>query len=360
MKFLFLCKRYYTNQDLISNQFGRLFHFPVQLINNGHQGIVIAANYRSKTLDYHKIAGVDFYSVPFLLKWPFSFLQQTLKHFKAYKPDILIASGDIHFGVLGLWLAKMAKIPFVYDVYDQYAAFGSGKLPGMKSLYYQTLRKANLVLCASLPLTHFAKKFNLSVVFLSNGVDHNLFKPMNKKNVRNQLGFPENAVIIGYFGSTESNRSVETLISACQILRHRYPNLTLLMAGKLSIPLNEVWIDHRGMVTQQEVAQFINASDVVVIPYLPETLINMGNSCKTVEYLACEAPIVTTRVDNFMANYANISATITQGICEPLNHEDMARAISAQIETPQVAEFDNELTWEQLGKKLSQALLTII
>jgi len=358
MKFLFLCKRYYTNQDLISNQFGRLFHFPVQLINNGHQGIVIAANYRSKTLDYHKIAGVDFYSVPFLLKWPFSFLQQTLKHFKAYKPDILIASGDSHFGAIGLLLAKIAKIPFVFDVYDHYASFGTNKVPGMKKLYYLALRKADLVVCASVPLSHFVRKYNQSVIVIENGVDISLFKPIDKQQARVRLGIPNDRVIVGFFGSIDKNRGVETLIEASKILRYTYPSLQLLLAGKLGISINlkKPWIYYRGVVQQKEVVLLINACDVVIIPYLPDSQVELSNACKIAEYLACGMPVVTTRV----ANYAEIFVTIPEAVCEPGNPEDMARAITTQLKSPKVVEFPKNLTWEKLGKKLSQALLTII
>ncbi len=360
MKFFLLCKRYYTNKDLIEDRFGRLFYLPAQLKNNGAQGVVVAADYRHKTPTTQQLAGVDFHSVPFSLMWPVSFLLHTYRRFTAYKPDIIIASGDIHFGVLGLIFAKLAKIPFVFDVYDQYAAFGSGSLPGMKSLYYLTLRKADLVLCASLPMVDFAKKFNRSVAFIPNGVDRSLFKPMNRKRVRNELALSEDAVIAGYFGSSEKNRGVEILIEACKMLRRRYPGLMLLMAGKLSVPLTDAWINHRGMVSQQEVARLINTCDIVVIPYIPDTLIDMGNSCKIAEYLACGVPIVTTRVGNFMENYAEAPAILSHGICEPMNPKDMARAISAQIEAPRMIEFNEELTWERLGKKLFRILNELV
>ena len=357
MTFLFLCKRYYTNKDLIADKFGRLFHLPLQLVKNGHQGLVVAADYRNKKSEKLEIANFSFYSIPFALLWPLSFLFKMYRLFRQCQPDIIIASGDSHFGAIGLLLAKIAKIPFVFDVYDHYASFGTNKVPGMKKLYYLALRKADLVVCASVPLSHFVRKYNQSVIVIENGVDISLFKPIDKQHARDMLGIPDNVVVIGFFGSLIQSRGIE-LIEAGKILRRIYPNIKLLLAGKLCISINEdePWIDYRGMVAQSEVAVMINACDVVTIPYLADDFNNMSNACKIAEYLACGVPVVTTRV----ANYADIFATAPDAVCEPGDPKDMAHTILAQIQAPKVVEFPKNLTWEQLGKKLSQALLTII
>jgi len=353
MKFLLLCKRYYTNKDLIADQFGRLFHLPTQLMQNNHAGVVITADYRHKKLEQHILNGLKFYIVPFSILWPLSFLLKIYHIFKQNQPDIIIASGDSHFGAIGLFLAKIAKIPFVFDVYDHYVTFGTNKVPGMKSLYYLALRKADLVVCASLPLSNLAKKYNKSVIVIENGVDLSLFKPMDKQLARDKLGISNNAIVIGFFGSLTPNRGVE-LIEAIKILRHTYPSIKLFIAGKLCISINkdEPWIDYRGIVAQSEVVIMINACDVVTLPYLADSFNNMSNACKIAEYLACGVPVVTTRV----ANYTEIFASAPEAICEPGDPEDMARAITAQIERPHIVEFDNELTWERLGKKLSQSI----
>jgi len=93
----------------------------------------------------------------------------------------------------------------------------------------------------------------------------------------------------------------------------------------------------------------------VVIPYLPSQQVNVSNACKIAEYLACQVPVVTTRV----ANYADFFTKVPQAICAAGNAEEMARAIAIQLESPQQVAFPEELTWEQLGKKLSSALLNV-
>lgn len=357
MKFVLLCKRYYTHKDLMTDRFGRLFHLPVQLQKNGYNGRIIAANYRPHPAEIQHFEGISFYSIPFSLKWPFSFLYQTYQLVKHYSPDFIIASGDSHFGALGLLLARFAKIPFIFDVYDYYPAFGTNKLPGMKSLYYLALRHADLVICASVPLENHVRLFNPSTILIENGVDLSVFKPLDKTVVREKLKIPLNDTIIGYFGSIEKGWGVEILLEACQILRDTYPNLRLLLAGTLKIPLdfNKPWLNYLGVVSQPDVALLINACQVVVIPYLPNKQVAMSNACKIAEYLACQTPVVVTRV----ANYADLFAATPAALCEPNQVEDMVRALDAQLKSPQCVEFTQHLTWEHLGRKLAHALISV-
>ena len=57
MRIHIICKRYYTNKDLIENQFGRLYHLPEQLVKYGAEVWVNAIDYRNK--DRNKRSGSD-------------------------------------------------------------------------------------------------------------------------------------------------------------------------------------------------------------------------------------------------------------------------------------------------------------
>jgi glycosyltransferase involved in cell wall biosynthesis len=359
MKFVLLCKRHYTNKDLILDKFGRLFYLPVELAKHGHEGIVVAIDYRNKTPFYQRIENIDFYSFPLKTLNLFSSIFQAYKIIKNYQPNVLIASGDTHFGGLGLWLSHQMKIPMAFDVYDYYPTFGTNKIPFFKSLFKFNLRKADLIICASRPLEKLALTYNSNIIFIPNGIDQYVFKPMDKQSMRERLQLSQEDKIIGYFGSVEKNRGLETLLAACLLLRSEMPHLKLLIAGKISIPLNlnETWIDYRGLVSQSQVAELINASDVVTLPYSPSDFITFSNSCKTAEYLACNAPLVSTKVDNYLANYTTI---LEQSLCNPLDPQDMARALKLQLLNPQTTPFPQELSWSFLGKKLAQSIKKLI
>ena len=50
MRIYLICKRYYTNKDLIKERFGRLYHLPKEWAANGAEVWVNAIDYREKLL----------------------------------------------------------------------------------------------------------------------------------------------------------------------------------------------------------------------------------------------------------------------------------------------------------------------
>jgi glycosyltransferase involved in cell wall biosynthesis len=354
MRFGLLCKRYYTNKDLLSERFGRLYHLPAELSRLGHKGLVLAADYRSDVTDVLETRGTVFYSLPSSVLNLFSFVAKTYRRFRSFCPDVLIASGDSHLGALGLLYARMLGIPFVFDIYDDYTTFESHKIPGMRKLFYYSVQKADLVVTASVPLCRRLREFNKAILTIENGTDLALFKPMDRESARGTLSVDKNKTVIGFFGSITRNRGVQTLIQAISILRSVYPNVLLLIAGRNSfkLELNKPYIDYRGMVPHEEVPRLINSCDVAVIPYLSDRQTEMTNACKIAEYQACGVPVVATRV----SNNAEIFADAPQSICEPGDPEDMALAIRSQLESPQIARFPEGMTWQNLGERLSDVL----
>ncbi|MEY3221025.1 MAG: hypothetical protein RIT27_2382 [Pseudomonadota bacterium] len=359
MKFVLLCKRYYTNKDLIIDQFGRLFYLPVELKKLGLESMVIAADYRNPVATQQEIEDITFHSIPLNISNLRSFLSQTNKLIQSYQPDFLMASGDTHFGFIAYLIAKKLKIPFVFDMYDFYPAFGTHKLPFMKTIYYFLLKRAHLVVCASEPLKQLTKKYNSSVITIENGVDTQLFKHLDKKIARQNLRLPLDIKMVGFFGSL-TERSGPQLVHACEIVKEKYPNLLLLLAGKCDLDfemLNKPWIKYAGFVSQREVVMMINACDVVTLPYELRNngtakQIQMSNACKIAEYLACEVPIVSTRVSNYMDFFKHAP----QSFCEANDSNDMANSIILQLEMPQIEPFPQNLTWQNLSKKLFQRI----
>ena len=318
----------------------------------------MAVDYQSSVEDKLETPGVDFHSFPFSFLNSFAFVAKMYRQFHRFCPDVLIASGDTHLGALGLLCARILGIPFIFDVYDDYVTFESHKIPGMRKLFYYSIREADLVVTASVPLNRRLCEFNKAVLTIENGTDVNLFKPIDRESARSTLSVNKDKTVIGFFGSITRNRGVQTLIQAISTLRSAYPNVLLLIAGKNSfkLKLNEPHIDYRGMVPHKEIPLFINACDVVVIPYLSDRQAEMTNACKIAEYLACRVPVVATRV----SNHAEIFAAAAQGICEPGNAEDMALAIRFQLESPRVVDFPKDITWQNLGQRLSEALEEVL
>jgi glycosyltransferase involved in cell wall biosynthesis len=331
-----------------------LFHLPFQLAQKGVNFVVVTADYKNKKTEKKDISGIGFYSFPFRFFSLIKFFHEYRKVIEAFQPDIIIASSDSHFGIIGLISARLCKVPFVFDVYDDYRAFGTNRLPLMKTFFLLAVKKAALVICSSKPLHKQLCAINPSTVVIENGVDTKRFCPTSINDAREKTGVSNDKIVIGYFGDLARNRGIETLVQAVNSLKNDFPQISLLIAGKnnLGISFDSSYIDYRGEVEQEKIPLFINASDVVVISYLPDPWVNMVNPCKLAEYLSCETPIVATKVSDL----ENLIGTLPEALCIPGNVEDMARAIKWQIENRKTLPLPDNLTWKSLGTRVRNEL----
>lgn len=359
MKFALLTKRHYTNKDILDDRFGRLFHLPDQLVNLGHDGLVITGDLHAKRDEKRQINGLDYYSKPLSLSRLYGFIKYAYLLLKKERPQVLMSSGDTYWGYIGLRLARKLGIPFVFDVYDDYTAFGTNKIPGMKRLFFHTVQNADMIIAAGPPLKEFLSPHNNSIVVIENGIDPKLFRPIPRQQARAQLDIPLKDTVIGYFGAIEQNLGIEVLINAATLLKQEVSGLRLLIAGPNNLNLDFAsydFIDYRGFLPQKTVPLLINSCNVAVIPYLPSKIKQLCNACKISEYLACKVPVVATNV----SDHENVFRKNQRAVCDPGNSKSMAAAISLQIKSPQLADFQNNLTWDKLAKKLSLALDSLL
>jgi len=351
MKLHLVCKRHYTNKDLLQDRFGRLYHLPVQLFKLGLEIQVTAIDYRHSISEQREIEGVSFRTLPIAPSRLVSALDKLQKDFRANPPDIILASGDSHIGFLGLRIARSLGVPFVFDIYDYYPAFAGNRIPGMKTLFRKAVRGADLVLCASTPLLERLSPLKNTRLLVENGVDRQLFSPMEQDKARSKYGLGKEIPLVGYFGSIQPNRG-PLLIEACRYLRSEWSHLTLLIAGSRSrISISEPWIRYLGQVPQKIVPELIAACDLVTIPYNTDKFNDMSGACKIAEYLSCRKPVVATNI----AGHHGFFRASSQSLCEP-NPLDMAEAIHRQLNQPQVEPFPERLEWETIAKTLYTAL----
>lgn len=353
MKIHFLCKRHYTNKDLLNDRFGRLFHLPIELSELGADVSVSAIDYRSASREQLSECGVVFGTIPATIFRLPQMIFELNRIVAAVKPDILIASGDSHIGFIGNYLARRAGARFVFDIYDYYPSFLGNRIPGMKAMFLSAVRNADLILCASEPLLHAITSHNCTLL-IPNGVDRHLFRPLDKQAARRSIGIPHPGHYVGYFGSVTPNRG-PLLIEACRRLNRSIPSLRLLLAGPVSrVDINEPWIIYHGVLPQELIPERIGACDVVVIPYADDTFNRWSAACKIAEYLACERPVVATN----LAGHARFFRDAAFSLCNP-DPEDMAAAIRYNLRIPSYVHFPEELEWNSIGKGLYQSLVKI-
>ncbi|MFI4920422.1 MAG: glycosyltransferase family 4 protein [Gammaproteobacteria bacterium] len=357
-KLTWICKRRYTNKDLLGDRFGRLYHYPVLLGKLGFESLVLALDYRGREPLRLTQEQVEFRSIPLgYVHWLRAY------HFvcdaaRLQEPDAVLASGDSHLGWLGLHVARSLGVPFIFDVYDDYRTFGTNKVPGMRGLFRRSVEQADLVLCASVPLMRRLQYLTSRIQVLGNGVDPSLFRPLDKGAARNELGIEQDAPVVGYFGSMQSDWGTLTLIEACLALQNEFPQLRVLLAGHNNTGRNlgGGFVTYLGNVPQSRVPWLINACDVVAMPYHQTERVEAINPCKLAEYLACSAAIVASRVTDLSVSLA----ACPRGLCEPGDPRSLALALRNQLLTPCRVQFPKDMTWESKSESLASDIAGII
>jgi glycosyltransferase involved in cell wall biosynthesis len=358
LKILFLVKRFYTNKDLLTDRFGRLFHIPKILHRKGHKCQVLALDYHTKHPTSEIIEGIAFHSIPIKnIKLP-KYLREISSQLGACDRDIIFSSGDTYIGFIGLKLSRHFGCHAVFDIYDDYMLFGSSKLPFASNLLTRTVRKSDLVICASKALTTKYQQYQANSITIENGIDEQIFKQNDKATVRRKLGISVSATVIGYFGSLHSPRGTDILIQTVRALVEKGTEVILLLAGHMAEPLilEEPWIDYRGMITQKAVVDLISACDVVTLPYRQDELMRYTNACKLMEYIACERPIVVTDV----ADYGQYFEDHPQCVASPDSASSLMNALEFQLNKRIVLDTTSVITWEQLATDVESAMTSLV
>ena len=354
MKILVLCKRFYTNKDLLLDRFGRLYHIPVQLEKLGCSVVVIALDYRNNEELGVTHEGVEFRSVPMRFGSIIQTWSRLVTATDRLRPYVILASGDSHIGYMASRLARKLNARFAFDVYDYYPAFRGNRVPGMGWMFREAVERADFVICASNPLVQRLRPHSKRILLIENGVDRSVFRPIDKNLARSGLGIAPEVPVVGYFGALTPSRG-PMLVEAGRILTNRLPALRILIAGHSTIgAFSDSFVNYLGPLPQKQLPTLMAASDILAIPYAPDPQIEMQGPCKIPEYIACERPVVATDVSDHADQFSNAP----QSICSP-SAQSLANAIMAQLDHPQIEPFPARFDWADIGARLHKALSQI-
>lgn len=350
MKIIFFVKRFYTNKDLIEDEFGRLFYFPSILGKKGYECVVFALDFKNRTEVSISKNNVRFYSVPVKSFWRLPLMYRLFRELKTTKADFVFSSGDSYIGYLGLLLSRRLSSKAVFDIYDDYAFFGTNKAPFMRTMLRIAAGKSDLVVCASESIQKKYSAYQKNILVVENGVDSQVFRPEEKTIARKKSNVMNEDIVVGYFGSIHKPRGADDLIEAIKRLRAKGQDVKLLMAGRDygEVSMNYPWVDYRGMVEQKHLVAMINSCDVVAMPYKNTKLMSMTNACKLMEYIACGVPVVVSNV----ADYADYFPKSFDCVSEPADPASLARVIANQLKNRNVVDEKRIVSWEKLASRL--------
>ena len=237
---------------------------------------------------------------------------------KVYRPRIVTFSNIPLLKGLKNWLRRRAiatavkKIGlqdayychFWNNAYDLYKAIGQQAKPlfvatGESSIKLSVAdegfrRAVSGVVCVSTKNMEESIRLGLTTkekcIVLPNAIDANVFHRMDKQQCRQELGIDPHLFVVIYVGQFLHRKGYDRLAAAIDLLNDKGIGVVFLGKAKedKEPPLCK-GIIHQGFTNQQEIAKYLNAADVFVLPTLAEGCCNA-----IVEAMACGLPIISS------------------------------------------------------------------
>ncbi len=290
------------------------------------------------------------------------------KIISSIQPDINHCFFSIPCGAFGLYCKKGFNIPYITSTLGADVPgfnIGDRRLNAYHFLT-QGLTKAiwnhsSYVVANSSSLKSLCEEFspNLKLKYdsITNGVDTDIFYPINSQKKINQ-----NEIKLLYVSRLSSQKGIETLIKACGILKNKQvTNFKLTVVGdgplrdKMFALIHKLDIkdkvDFIGWKTLEELPDIYRNSDIFILPSVME-----GMPSVVLQAMACSLPIIASRVKGF----EEVMEENVNGLTAEYNNETaFANTIEQLIKSPDLLnkmsknsfEKSKQFSWDTIAKK---------
>jgi glycosyltransferase involved in cell wall biosynthesis len=210
--------------------------------------------------------------------------------------DLIHAHGmySVPAGLTAKILAEKYGKPFVVTLHGSDVNI---LMPHRKEIYVDVLEKASATIFVSRALLERAKSMGFSgknAVVIPNGYDETIFKPMDKKAVRKELGIHrEGYKYVGFVGNLIPIKRADKLGEIFRLIAKEIPEMFFIIVGdgplrkKIEKETKGLNIIFTGRLPQKDVAKYMNAMDVMVLPSREE-----GFGAVVIEAQACGTCVI--------------------------------------------------------------------
>src|SRR3989344_1519285 len=357
MKILVIMKRFGANKDMVMQNFGRQVRMFENLAKK-HQIDFLCPDYTRKESKIVEKNGLRFFVVPVSFFSIFSFLHGTKKLIKKENYDVIVATSDPLIGALGNHLSKKFSIPLIYDLQDNFETYDTYKFHFVANLHKKVVEEADIVLTVSEALKeHISKTRKRPTYVIQNGIELNLFKPIDREKARKKLKLPLKSKIITYMGHLEKLKGANILLEAFSKVMQDFPDTYLLLSGEVEkgISIKQKNIIFRAFPKREDVVLGINSSDVAVVPNTVNEFTKYCFPYKLAEYMACNVPIVATDIGDVSLMLKKYNGSLAT----PDNSEELGEKIMLKLENnsrPDYSEDTKNFDWKILSEKLNEIL----
>ncbi|MBN2301673.1 MAG: glycosyltransferase [Lentisphaerae bacterium] len=300
-----------------------------------------------------------FITVPFFLKsWDAFFFYRSIHKLRneINDCDIIYSSYGYPDGAGAYYLARLLNKPFCITLHRGDLVHWLKRVLTKFQLTTMLKNSERVVV-----VSHMIKKLipdwesNNRIVVIPNGVDINIFKPLNKHDARNRLGLGLDKKIFlttgnsfkrkGYFELVEAFNKLDIdnkLLLIAGYDENEYDNLNTLIRsspGRDSIIL-------LGEVHNSQLPDYYSAADIYCLVSYSE-----GWPCSVMEALACAKPCIVTQEAagefitedlGIVTNYQNLPG-------------DLTRALNQDWNVEKILEFARNNSWDKAAQKMLDA-----
>jgi glycosyltransferase involved in cell wall biosynthesis len=213
------------------------------------------------------------------------------------------------------------------------------------------------------------------------GVNLKLFYPSKvlRERYREKLSLNHEQTVFGYVGTFQPWHGIENLLDAIKLLHKDFPNLRVVLVGpnyeKYEKKADEKGIREfckfTGAVSYEEVPAFINACDVMVALYDPNSdplrrKYGIGSPIKILEYMACAKPVISTDIEPIDEIISNPSLGI---LVKPGNTSEVEGAMRHILTSDHTELFEmatngetlvrSNFSWGAVAKEILEQMTTL-
>ncbi|NMB79940.1 MAG: glycosyltransferase family 4 protein [Methanomicrobiales archaeon] len=290
--------------------------------------------------------------------------------------DVIVAA-HVLAGTAVTRAAKKYRVPVLFDLKDWFpdsaaAYFNNSLLQQLvrKSVWEITrhnLLQSTRITTVSPSLVEKLKRLGFSAGLITNGVDTDIFRPMEGDGTRKELGIGKNDFVIGFSGSVERWYALDEMIRALPELLRINPATRLLIVGgslfttyetelrSLAQALNvSDRIVFTGTKPYHDLPRFIACMDACTIPLSPPQWGDIALPNKFFEYSACGKPII-------MRPIPDVARIGGPHLREYRTQEEYIAHMKALMENPQKYSINlQNFSWKEKSRQMEAELQAIL
>lgn len=293
-----------------------------------HPTGVVKAEYRRKlrrlvcreTVDGVKVIRTWLWPLPNrrplerMLNYGSFFLSASASGLFVERPDVIIAtSPQLLVALSGYWLARVKRVPFVFEVRDLWpeslSAVGVGNqdsalnrgLAAMAGFLYRN--SDHIVVVTEAFRKHLIAKWRVpaeQISVVENGVEPELFAPTDAGQTRKELGV-EDKFVVSYIGTLGMAHGLATLIEAAEQVAVQAPEVVFLVVGEGAEKERIVRVARdRGLANirfldqqpREKIPALVSASDASLVLLKKTDVFKTVIPTKMLEFMSCERPVI--------------------------------------------------------------------